>query len=285
MGEEQKESQKISFCEIHVTERSSALTLQDCCHTPSTKQQQQQQQQHQQNMPTWQQQTRHQHQLHNPALQSQQSQHQQHPQYQQRQQRNHQQQRVQKQLVRHPKLWKQRYDRNVLKPSLLSLESLSVSLESLFYEQTGVDSKFNNSSTATGTMQSTSSTISTSTSGATGFGEEKQQVNCLQSIDNTLIGEKKVRYKISCSFKSLDNNCKSLFNFLRGKGTTNGIAPAKSIPTSEDCKEDTPSRSVNTVVAHHQPQHHGFRMLLNRKLFNDRRDSVLLAPNVNVAES
>uniref|UniRef100_A0A182JSM6 NADP-dependent oxidoreductase domain-containing protein n=1 Tax=Anopheles christyi TaxID=43041 RepID=A0A182JSM6_9DIPT len=177
--------------------------------------------------------------------------------------------------------------RTVLKPSLLSLESLSVSLESLFYEQTALDSKFNNSSTATGTMQSTNSTVTT-TSETTGLAEDKQQarqlVDCLKSIDNTVMGEKRIRYKISCSFKSLDNNCKSLFNILRGKGTGNGVAPAKKVPLSEDCMQAAPSSNA-LVPAHHVQSHQkGFRMLFNRKLLSDRRDSVLLAPCVNVAE-
>uniref|UniRef100_A0A182QZN5 NADP-dependent oxidoreductase domain-containing protein n=1 Tax=Anopheles farauti TaxID=69004 RepID=A0A182QZN5_9DIPT len=276
MGEEQKESQKISFCEIHVTERSPALTLQDCCDTPSAQQQQQSRQQTQQQQH---QQQQHQHQ----------QQHQQHSQYQQRQQR------VQKQLVRHPKLWKQhRYERSVLKPSLLSLESLSASLESLFFEPAALDSKFNNSSgTATGTLQSTSSTVST-TSGVAAIDETRQEqqarqlVDCLKSIDSTLMGEKRLRYKISCSFRTLDTNCKSLVNFLRGKGTAHGVAPArKQAPESgpEGTKESTMVPST-AVVARHQSPQQGFRMLMNRKLFSDRsRDSVLLAPCVNVAES
>uniref|UniRef100_A0A182SKN9 Uncharacterized protein n=1 Tax=Anopheles maculatus TaxID=74869 RepID=A0A182SKN9_9DIPT len=145
-------------------------------------------------------------------------------------------------------------------------------------------------------MQSTSSTIST-TSGVTGIGEERQHqqqqqqqqhahqlVDCLKSIDHTLMGEKKIRYKISCSFKSLDSNCKSLYNFLRGKGTANGVAPAKSMSVSGDCEADT-APAANALVEHHQPHGHGIRMLLNRKLFSDRRDSVLLAPCINVAES
>uniref|UniRef100_A0A182XH91 NADP-dependent oxidoreductase domain-containing protein n=1 Tax=Anopheles quadriannulatus TaxID=34691 RepID=A0A182XH91_ANOQN len=278
MGEEQKESQKISFCEIHVTERSSTLTLQDRCQTPAAQQQQQQQQQQHR-------QTHQQRRLSGYPQQPHQPQPQQHQQYQQRQQCNNQQQRMQKQLVRHPKLWKQRHDRSVLKPSLLSLESLSVSLESLFYEQNGLDSKFNNSSTATGTMQSTSSTVST-TSEATGLAEDKQQarqlVDCLKSIDNTLMGEKRIRYKISYSFKSLDSNCKSLFNILRGKGSANGVAPAKQAPLPEDCKQPTPSSNA-LVTARHVHQN-GFRMLFNRKLLSDRRDSVLLTPCVDVIE-
>uniref|UniRef100_A0A182NNS3 NADP-dependent oxidoreductase domain-containing protein n=1 Tax=Anopheles dirus TaxID=7168 RepID=A0A182NNS3_9DIPT len=155
--------------------------------------------------------------------------------------------------------------------------------------------KFNNSSgTATGTLQSTSSTISTTSGVTAGPVDEaarheqqaRQLVDCLKSIDSTLMGEKRFRYKISCSFKTLDSNCKSLFNFLRGKGTAHGVAPArKATPESGDTKE--PTAPSTAVVAHHQPPQQGFRMLINRKLFSDRsdRDNGLLAPCINVAES
>ncbi|KFB44943.1 hypothetical protein ZHAS_00012854 [Anopheles sinensis] len=142
------------------------------------------------------------------------------------------------------------------------ISTLALRLESLLFEQAALDSKFNNSATATGTLQSTSSTVSTTSGLAnppqTGTGGEiqaQQLVNCLKSIDTTLLGEKKFRYRISCSFRALDSNCKSLFNFLRGKGTTNGVAPAKPLtvascakPSSTDSVPLAPNQNAVEVV-------------------------------------
>uniref|UniRef100_A0A182JCQ7 NADP-dependent oxidoreductase domain-containing protein n=1 Tax=Anopheles atroparvus TaxID=41427 RepID=A0A182JCQ7_ANOAO len=153
--------------------------------------------------------------------------------------------------------------------------------------------KFNNSTTATGTIQSTSSTVST-TSGQAPNGESpggemqaQQLVKCLKSIDTSLLGEKKFRYRISCSFRALDSNCKSLFNFLRGKGAANGVAPAKALAEPGGAKWQPSASATGQQSSQHvqgrQPQH-GFRMLLNRKTASDGSDSVPLAPKQNVVD-
>ncbi|ETN63133.1 hypothetical protein AND_005161 [Anopheles darlingi] len=94
------------------------------------------------------------------------------------------------------KQWRHHHQhRSVLPTSLLRLESLNVSLESLLFDQAGLDSKFNNSTSATGTIHSTDTTVSTM-SCAGGAGDKqhaRQLVDCLKSIDTTMLKERKFR--------------------------------------------------------------------------------------------